>query len=282
MKYPGEEFKATQTIEYFPNVATMYNVALSRKRRESEFTGHWNGGIKSEEQRAALVESGWAQGAAKIAPLFNAAKLATIQTKGVKVRCDVAGFAPSVPRYVAGNPMNMRRRVKATTSKAPITIVVSVACSASVDADDMIKRGTAIACLVMYLSVFRAVDLYITSPMAPKIADDKNRYYFPMVKVGTSPFDLKALAWAVCHPGMARSVLYTMLNEPKSGIPWPVINGTSIYDVKGKKLDDLIKPILNLKDEDIYFPTVSGIDKDMDNPEQWARKYLKDHLKIEV
>jgi hypothetical protein len=279
-RFPKQDFVPRDTVEWFDSMDEAYAVCKERRPWRSIFSHpSWNGGISNAEQRDKLVNEGWQEGAVKIEPLFEAAKLAVIETKGTKYRHDVAGFMPSVPRYCAGNPMNMKRRVKATTSKAPITLVVSVASSSGVSADYMIKRGTSIACLVMYLSIFRAVNLYVTAPMS----DEAGGYYIPMVKIGTSPFDLKALAWALCHPGCARAMMYQLLNIPSSSIPWATIKGKNIYNLKGKELDELIKPVLSLKDEDIYFPTMSLEDpKMMADPALWARTYIKDHMNIEL
>ncbi len=278
-EYPGSNFKPKNEVEYFPSFDEALRVAKTRSPHYESKFGSWAGGVRSWEGYDKLVAEGWKDGAEKLAPHFDAAKLATMQTKGTKHSFDVAGYMPSVPRYVAGNPMNMRRKVKAMTSKAPIRVVVGIGSSGGVSTDYMTKRGTAIACLVMYLAVFRAVELQVT--VALQDADDRG-YYFPVINVSTKPIDLAKLAFTLAHPGAARGITYSLLNT-SGGIGWGHINGKNLYHVRGAEYDKLVKPILGLKGDDLLIPDTSLEDVNVErDPALWARNYLKEHLGLIV
>lgn len=70
-----------------------------------------------------FARDGWPEGAEKIAALRDV--LIPDRPTGPRiVRYDVAGALPSVPRAIAGNPMNMRRVTVAPTARQPVLTLV--------------------------------------------------------------------------------------------------------------------------------------------------------------
>lgn len=93
---------------------------------------YWKDGDLSfygSTMRAALdmARNGWTQGAERVAPLLD--KVRTERPVARKIsRYDVAGAYAVVPRYLAGNPLAMRRHETAKTNKSPI---ITLICSSS-------------------------------------------------------------------------------------------------------------------------------------------------------
>ena len=203
-----------------------------------------------------------------LTPYFDAAKLATMNTSGRRMKLDFAGYMPCVPTYLSGDPMHMRRKVACKTSKGPLTIVIGIGSSGGIDNEYLVKRGAALACLVMYLSVFRAVTVYATTALQDY---DAKGYYFPMIKIGTSPFDLSTLAFNLAHPSASRGMSYR-LPCPQGGVIWAQIDGKSTYHMNDEQYSKAVKPLLGLKDDDLLFPDITLADRVLQNdPLQWAK-----------
>jgi len=75
-------------------------------------------------QARTLARDGWQEGAERVQPLLDRVKTAR-PTRKALTRWDVAGAVPSIPRYLAGNPLHMRTRQIGATSQQPIITIVS-------------------------------------------------------------------------------------------------------------------------------------------------------------
>ena len=75
-------------------------------------------------QARTLARDGWQEGAERVQPLLDRVKTAR-PTRKALTRWDVAGAVPSIPRYLAGNPLHMRTRQISATSQQPIITIVS-------------------------------------------------------------------------------------------------------------------------------------------------------------
>lgn len=277
MKHEGNSYQFQNEVEYFNSFSEALEVAKTRKKRGSMW-GSWAGGIKDWGHADKMNKEGYAEGAAKLTSSFDAAALASIATQGDSMALDYQGFVPCIPSYLAGEPLHMRRKVPCETSKAPITIVVGAGSSGGIDVKTMEERAAAIACLVLYLSAYRAVNLYITCFLQSTSGNvtKGTGYYFPMVKLGTTPIDLPQLAWQLVHPFNARGILYTLGNYGESGITWAEFKGKSSYKMDAKELRAVAAPILDLQPDDILIPDVKLRDKDMADPEAWAKTRLRE------
>ena len=75
-------------------------------------------------QARTLARDGWQEGAERVQPLLDRVKTAR-PTRKALTRWDVAGAVPSIPRYLAGNPLHMRTRQTSQTNQQPIITIVS-------------------------------------------------------------------------------------------------------------------------------------------------------------
>lgn len=279
MKHEGKDYVFKNEVEYFDSFSEAMEVCeKQRKPRKDSMFSPWAGGITGWDHAREMNSKGYEAGAKKLTKSFDAASLATMTTQGEEMQLDYVGFTPCVPSFLAGEPMHMRRRVEAETSKAPITIVVGSGSSGGIDVKDMEERAAAIACLILYLSVYRAVTVYSTCFIQSTNGADNFKdtdYYFPMIKIGTTPMELPQLAWQLVHPFNARGVIYSLTNIGSNGIGWAHFNGKSAYLMEAKELREVAAPILGLLEDDILIPDCKLRDKDMANPEQWAKTRMR-------
>ena len=91
-------------------------------------------GTRNMAEALRYARDGWEEGAERARPLLEKIKTAR-PTRKALARWDVAGAVPSVPRYLAGNPLNMRNRQTVTSNRQPvITLVTNWSTPARVDA----------------------------------------------------------------------------------------------------------------------------------------------------
>jgi hypothetical protein len=150
----------------------------------------------------ALARDGWHEGADRARAMLD--RLAVSRPVARKAsRFAVAGSIPDVPRYLAGNPLNMRALAMAPTARAPIVTLVSDACAgynvppskfealaASLAA--IVDRLEAAGFRVEVVAGFRTTSGAMTLEAAW------------LAKAAQDALDLPRFALAVGHPSMAR------------------------------------------------------------------------------
>jgi hypothetical protein len=105
-------------------------------------------GTYSLADATKLCIEGWPEGAARVAALRD--KINAANPTGPRiVRFDVAGAYPIVPRYVAGNPMSMKRIDTAKLRRRPVlSLVADITANCNVDARAMTNRAAVTAAIV--------------------------------------------------------------------------------------------------------------------------------------
>jgi hypothetical protein len=100
----------------------------------------------------------------------------------------VSGALPDVPAYLAGSPLNMRRRVP-SYGLAPLTIVVETFMSGGVSDADRDRRSVAILALIRKLAMTgHAVDLYLAHTSMREAATC-------LIRIENRPLDLVRAVW---------------------------------------------------------------------------------------
>lgn len=95
-----------------------------------------------------MVRTGWQEGASRVARLRD--RINAKAPHGPRLtKWDVAGVLPSVPRALAGNPMNMKRFDSARLRRRPvITLVNHMGGLAEVGADCFVNKCAVVAAIV--------------------------------------------------------------------------------------------------------------------------------------
>ena len=116
---------------------------------------------------------------------------------------EVDGSVPNVQAFIAGHPMSMRRRKRAESHSAPITVFVDLFVSGGVSNEKILERGALILSLVRILANHRPVQLYAadatTSRSGVTVAQ--------AVRIETAPLDLARAAYALCHSAFYRNLI---------------------------------------------------------------------------
>jgi len=179
----------------------------------------WSGTRTYAEARA-LVMNGWKEGRDKMEPAMAAAIAATAPMPSKAPRFDVAGEYPDVARFIAGDPMNMVRQVRASQRRRPvIKVVTSISAASNVSPQAMIYRGAAILAQVdAWEAAGWSVEIIATEvgtntgargiPFGFQHGAFRNDGYGMVTEItlkkAGEPMDLDALTFAMIHPAMLR------------------------------------------------------------------------------
>jgi len=172
----------------------------------------------------------------------------------------VSGALPDVPAYLAGSPLNMRRRVP-QQGLAPLTIVVETFMSGGVTDADRERRGVAILSLVRKLQMTgHAVDLWLAHTSRPGLTATC------LVRVETRPLDLARAVWGFTasferngFKSASAEVLYNLrVKENNFGLQAPFSDATFPNDPA--KQSAYYTPILQAESAVLAIPSLCGRD----------------------
>lgn len=145
-----------------------------------------------------------------------------------------AGGAVHIGNYIAGNPLTMRRRIRAVSDAAPLTVVVDLSSSSFVTAETLIKRGSAILAFVRIISGARPVTLYAATNFFCDAHRQSGRTSCAVVtRIETAPLDLARAAYMLNNPAMSRHLGFSIItaldcgNQRHGSLPFPYCNAES-------------------------------------------------------
>jgi len=139
------------------------------------------------------------------------------ESRQFRVVNDVAGGVPNIGAYLAGNPINMRRRARVMSEQAPLNVVVDLVSSGGITAKDLERRGAAVLALVRLLSAVRPVNLYAVACGLPHGVHGYTSVGFA-VRIDTAPLDLARAAHVLGSPAVPRNVMYRAM-DVEAGMP---------------------------------------------------------------
>lgn len=183
----------------------------------------------------------------------------------------VSGAMPDVPAYLAGSPLNMRRRTP-QHGLAPLSIVVETYMSGGIGDNDRERRGVAVLALVRKLAMTgHAVDLYMahTSMHSPATC---------LIRVETRPLDMARAVWAMVasfektgFKSASAEVLYNLKGRADS-LQSPF--GDPDFPNNPAKLTAYYSPILNAENALIAVPGLCGVNSPF-GTDKAARQWLE-------
>lgn len=162
----------------------------------------WSGGTPAETQ--ARLDAGSAKATAACDRLLGQMESVGFATSRFFTVAAVAGGAPCVPAFLAGNPLAMRRRVKISDEAAPLAVVVDIGVSASVKAATIERRGAAALALVRLLAATRPVTLWAVVGQRASLYSDHATDAAFGVQIETAPLDVARAAWLLASPDAFR------------------------------------------------------------------------------
>jgi hypothetical protein len=120
----------------------------------------------------------------------------------------------SVPDVIAGLPTPMRVLENSPDENAPITILATTTSSGALSAELLCRRGTAILALVLALSRFRPISLYLLSTLDGN--QDGTGETILLTRINTTPLDLATACYVLTSSGFDRRITHnvgTKLNK---------------------------------------------------------------------
>jgi hypothetical protein len=191
---------------------------------------------------------------------------------------EVTGHFPNVPAYIAGQPLNMRRRVKREHEASPIAIAVDLSSSGVISAQHMEARGSAILALVRAPSSRRPVELYFGSGNDARGGDCLHQFY----KMDTTPLDLARAAFCLSSVAVSRGALFSIVKNGYGGrLQQPYLSHMGIT-IAGRNYRDTIKRALPHIEDVIAVPQIYAADRSITDPVGWVKEYVKAHGDVEL
>lgn len=190
-------------------------------------------------------------------------------------RLDVVGDAPCVPAFLAGHPMNMRRRERVLTEQGPLTVLVSLELSAMIDTATMRKRGAAILALVRVLSNSRPVSLYACC----SVGGSKYGAHV-IVRIDTAPLDLARAAHVLTCPSVTRGLSYAVCRElakNELGQEWYGHWAYNDHSTYLRVVRETLMGAIDPNAETILIPAAHVDDPSVKEPETWLRQMVAKH-----
>jgi hypothetical protein len=200
-------------------------------------------------------------------------------TQSWRVRHDVCGGVPNVGAFLAGHPLNMRRRERVLAERGPISIFVSTELSAHIDADIMQKRGIAILAFVRLLSNTRPVELYTCCSVG-----DSGFGGHVICKIDTAPLDLARAAHVLTAPGVTRNIGYAScakILKDQINKKWCGHWAYGSHDLYLKNARAVLTGAVNPNAESLLIPAAHKDDPAVNKPVEWLRTMLHKHGGLE-
>lgn len=182
----------------------------------------------------------------------------------------VAGALPNVQAFLAGTPLTMRRKVRASDDAAPLCVVVDIGASAGIEASQINNRGAAVLALVRILAMRRPVELWAGAILD---ADKAHNASATFCRIETAPLDLAHAAFILTHPAAIRCVTWACATAHG-------FRGTSPFSQNQKHADftrDLLAPAFSHASDLLAMPRIRDGELSATNPAQWIAGQIALH-----
>lgn len=290
------ELEKSTTVRHWPSIGA-FSADLGQRFNECKVSGNfasyksktlpdyahpdkdkrsdWAGGMSARESVAACVNGGGEAFTSKALSVYASIDADNLLTQGPTLwEAQPVGVVPLVPAAITGLPMAMLSRSMVTAGQnEPVRIVFNRMASSYMTPELLNKIGAAVLALANTLSRIRPVELTVMFACGA-YATPKHAYIYT-VDLGTAPWDMPSLAFALAHPSMLRRAFFSMhglCEFQNDSIPWPwgkydspdVMN-SRIRRVLGMGADDILLGGARMDDADL-------IERD---PRAWVEQMLK-------
>ena len=196
---------------------------------------------------------------------------ANIETTGRQWQNAVVGNIPSVPDYVMGHPESMRRLTTYESEAAPIRIWVGTNSSASINHEDLRKRGVAVLAAAMALSQSRPVELWTFGTLR---GNGEFGECNVQIRINAAPLDLAEACVALASIGFDRNLTHNW------GFVKDSFDGRWARELQSKLHDEKAciegcRQMLGAATEDLIVPPSSNkFSEVISDPVGWVQKIL--------
>jgi hypothetical protein len=196
----------------------------------------------------------------------------------------IAGAYPIVPEWLMGRFDAMRIKHPEESEIAPIKMYIECAVSAGVSHDALIKRGTAIAALLMRMTEHRPVELYMFAAWDLTTCDMHKCLW--SARMDTSPTSLNQLLHVMGEPAFLRMINFNvsdrLARENGDRIRWGMESlawaySTSSYTSNDAGRERALRQRFELEPQDVvmqrgYLPDEAQMNND---PVAWVHTQLE-------
>lgn len=168
-------------------------------------------GCKDMPTALDMARGGWKEGVEKVERMRN--RIMTLFPISKKaVRYGVVGSVPSVPRAVAGNPLNMKiLENNSSTKRKTITLISVMGANWSASTDTLSNRGAVVAAVVDHIEATGFSCEIITTAKSFGSWSGTAGYEATTairVKEPNHPVDISRLAFSLGHASMFRRLVF--------------------------------------------------------------------------
>jgi hypothetical protein len=164
-------------------------------------------GTSNMREAIKLCRDGWPQGAARAARFRD--RINAANPIGPRVtRWDVAGAIASVPRALAGNPLNMRRVDSTRLRRKPVlTLLSDMSANCTVRSDAITNRAAVVAAVVDAIEAAGfACEIIVFS--SSESGNEISQIVATTAKESSAPADIGRLAFALGHASFFRRIAW--------------------------------------------------------------------------
>lgn len=167
-----------------------------------------------------LAKEGWEQGAYRVERLSGLILAASPIIKR-PVQYGIVGAVPSVPRAVAGNPLNMKKMESAISRRRPvITLVSDMSANCGTNHTAITNRAAVVCAMIDHIEAAGFATEVITVGLTRGGYGGQEGYKVLTsikIKESTHSVDIKRLAFSLGHVGMFRRMVFAdWFNEPSA------------------------------------------------------------------
>jgi hypothetical protein len=182
----------------------------NKARHDWDYEVGFNGAIE-------LLKSGWPEGTIRVRKLVSGVQAQVRQSvmtvNQVTLGHSVAGIAPDVGRFVAGEPESMLMLENVEVDRSIVKVVVNITSSGGVPAEALERRG-AIATALVYLLESQGKTVAVDAVNCVEHVTTKKRLRTRFVlKRPEYPLDLDRLTFMLAHPAMLRRVWFAVVES---------------------------------------------------------------------
>lgn len=170
-------------------------------------------GTSSMNQALRLCRDGWADGATRVAKLRD--KIQAANPTGPKmVKWDIAGAIPNVPRYLAGNPLHMKRLDSARIRRRPVLTLISDMSANSETSHDVITNRAAVVAAIVDAIEDNGFSCQLVTFECSK-GNGVTQVVAAIVKEAGAQSDIARMAFGLGHASMFRRLSWACFTEDK-------------------------------------------------------------------
>jgi hypothetical protein len=163
-----------------------------------------------------LASHGWPEGRSYLTHAVNAIASAKSHSLAHAFSYDVAGYFPSVPRAVAGDPLNMVSFEPAELASKPIVrLVYQNNASSSYSGNDLLNYGAALLsiCDALEQAGYRTEITCCTYTKASYNKPEYAAFASVIVKHAQEHFDIDRMAFTLANPSMLRRLWFSYYEQ---------------------------------------------------------------------